>query len=281
MFNTRFSDKQPSHAGAVAVLNEDLDLLRYFFAVLREKQGGISKKLNAKGEEDSDLGDLLFRHLCSIGRLLVQHCLFDKEADQRILSASCECLLQNVEVVGQHFERKHDLYFSQLSKIQVPSALRARFQFVDFPAAGKVGCVDSIDDLVSATLGKIAQLQDTIGDKIGIQSQLGHSQHPDVVAIGHLIKLVGVLVKLAKQNDQDGLRSLAVAEKVGQWAKKFGESRSFSAEGEDGQILKSFLDLLFTVNRMVKPTQSLGTEVARDIHSKLGDLNETIPVSRC
>ena len=144
---------------------------------------------------------------------------------------------------------------------------------------GKQNVVEAIDDLVQATLGKISQLQNSIGDRQpGLQSQLGHSQHPDVVAIGSLVQLLGLFVRLARQNDCKGMRALEVAEKVAQWTRRFGESRSFSSVGEDGQILKQFLELLFNVSRMVKPTLSLGSEVAKDIHCKLGDLDETMPV---
>lgn len=117
---------------------------------------------------------------------------------------------------------------------------------------------------MDGVFAKIASVQDLV-DK--------HDEDEDAAkVIGHLFKIAQVLLHQypthMSSNLDEGLK------KVSDWTRKYGESSATT----DPNVLKPFLNLLFDANRMFKPNSGLHLDIAREIHSKLGDLNETLQV---
>ena len=249
------NDNKPSNHGAVSQLRSNIRLACYFLKVTMEKENQLDKSLSVSG--DGEANEVVLKHLSSIASSLAEHCIFNPEADEKLLPQTLECFLKCIQLVRHHFHWNERAVESFYLQIWNSSKIKRKGTNVT-PSTIMSELIEQLIDKVSKVIEVDFDINDIDGDKEKV--------------LEHLLHLLAFLCKEVEIFDSgdDGIMM-----------KAYNNIRSLleNFEISNSATVKLMLELFYVCHIRCKSSDtSLVKAFAQEIHSKVGDVDSSIEV---
>eukprot|EP00090_Calanus_glacialis_P035170 TRINITY_DN60099_c0_g1_i1.p1 TRINITY_DN60099_c0_g1~~TRINITY_DN60099_c0_g1_i1.p1 ORF type:complete len:724 (-),score=333.21 TRINITY_DN60099_c0_g1_i1:104-2176(-) len=236
-------DRQPANQAALSILRSDHNFSTFLVSTISSKLNQISSSLAASGDEGPQ-SDNLFRYLTSITSTLFEHTMVSQEQIDAVILQTTNCLLQILKLLLSHFPRRKLSIFSPLTNTNPGLAMEENLNPVLVPVLKKV-------------MKKLVEYTDKVDneDEEEIPTKLATTVTIFSIVFNELDHSEGI-------------------EQVKDWIKRYIDK----LEVEDPIVLKPIVALLLQSVIKVKPSPSLGLEIAKGLHSLTGDLDTSVQV---
>lgn len=250
-----FSDRAPSHQQSLATLRGLKELVKYTVNTAIQKLKEISDGGFCSGPGGSNK-DTIYKHCCTIGRVFWKHlngdsCLQEepdkKEKGKKINSLCIEGFCSVVDIMCCRFSQK------------LPHFMNA----IDSTQDGSGGALDDTTDqeAIYVQIKKFQRL---------IVSIISSPDEDKEISLKDSQSLVNVIAMLAHHLEPDGPQF----HQLHAWVQMICADNNV----DDPSLTKSLVSLLHSITFQSKASAGLVRDVAQDVHSQLGDVDEEIEV---
>ncbi|RMX44061.1 hypothetical protein pdam_00015042, partial [Pocillopora damicornis] len=250
-----FSDRAPSHQQSLATLRGLKELVKYAVNTAIQKLKEISDGGFCSGPGGSNK-DTIYKHCCTIGRVFWKHlngdsCLQEepdkKEKGKKINSLCIEGFCSVVNIMCCRFSQK------------LPHFMNA----IDSTQDGSGGALDDTTDqeAIYVQIKKFQRL---------IVSIISSPDEDKEISLKDSQSLVNVIAMLAHHLEPDGPQF----HQLHAWVQMICADNNV----DDPSLTKSLVSLLHSITFQSKASAGLVRDVAQDVHSQLGDVDEEIEV---
>ncbi|KAJ7376915.1 hypothetical protein OS493_031507 [Desmophyllum pertusum] len=252
-----FSDTAPSHQQSLTALRGSRDLVKYAVNTALQKLKEINESAFCSGPGGSNKENI-YKHCSTIGRVLWKHlngesCLQEeqdkKEKGKKVNSLCVEGFCLVVNIMCCRFAQK------------LP-------HFMNVIDSGQDGDGAATDDVTNqeAVYSQIKKFQRLIVSIISAPDE------DTDISLKDSQSLVNVILLLAHHLEPDGPQF----SQLQAWAQRICTDHNI----DDPSLTKSLMSLLYSLTFQCKTTAGLVRDVAQDVHSQLGDVDELLCVSQ-
>ncbi|XP_038070700.1 Fanconi anemia group I protein-like isoform X2 [Patiria miniata] len=253
MMKALFTDDNPDNQECLAVLREQSDFVRYVVGTAIQKV----QQLNDKGHCDGPAGtnqEKLYRFCCLVSRVFLHKFTTDiitpadqgkKEKGKAVSSLCLEGLSTAVSVVCSRYSHRVADYLRRIDP--------------NLNAEGSQRNTVSEEDTVHLHIKKLQRLV------MGILTA-----DDDSSSIKDAIQLCHIIMLLSKHLHSNGAQFAQLHD----WVSKVCAEQNI----DDSGLAKVLMSMLFTLTQQCNSSVSLLLDVAQDIHSQIGDIDEEVVV---
>jgi len=250
-----FSETAPSHQQSLTELRGSTDLVKFALNTALQKLKEIHDNAFCSGPGGSNKENV-YKHCCTIGRVLWKHlsgesCLQEeqdkKEKGKKVNSLCVEGFCLVVNIMCCRFSQKLSHFVN----------------VIDSSQDGNGGATDNVSNQ-EAVYSQIKKFQRLI------VSIISSSDEDSDMSIKDSQSLVNVISLLAHHLEPDGPQF----NQLQAWAQRFCADHNV----DDPSLTKSQMSLLYSLTFQCKTSAGLLRDVAQDVHSQLGDVDEEIEV---
>ena len=198
---------------------------------------------------------------------------FSSEQREALSLASSESLVLLLNIIANHFPHKLEAFMTKLATGNgfFFGCLEAAQLFPPFLVEDTSSDISATD--LTSSLGRIC---DVVIDQIWSVNRRQEGEEDDGRHHNATAALIKVLSFALNQLDCDSEDGLAVVKKISEWSRDFAEK----CPSTSMEVMAPLLDLLFSSARTLKETSNLSVDVAKQLRSCVGDLNESTEVRR-